>query len=130
MSYLHFSLLCSSHVLTHSVAMGKHAITALQWSCIAIRHKTPPSSSLLTNQAVFLTATASSTKLWCKSVKILSSLWSGGESVVKETTATLLDTTPSPPLLLLLCVLSEFCRNRSMCQQLWEDKKVCVHMWS
>ena len=110
----------------HSVPMGKHAVTALQWSCIALRYKSPPSSSLLTSQAIFLAATTSSTKLWGKAVRILSSLWSGRESVMKETTAALLDTTPSPPLLLLLCVLSEYCRKHSMCQQLWEDKKVCT----
>lgn len=61
-------------MLLYSVAMGKHAITALQWSCIAMCHKSPPISSLLTSQAVFLTATASSTKLWGKATKILSSL--------------------------------------------------------
>ena len=95
-------------MLLYSVAMGKHAITALQWSCIAMCHKSPPTSSLLTSQAVFLTATASSTKLWGKATKILSSLWNRGESVVKETTATLLD---KPLPLLLFCFFCACSQN-------------------
>ena len=83
---------------------------------LLVMHCTP-SSSLLTS----CTSLSGG-----KAVRILSSLWSGRESVMKETTAALLDTTPSPPLLLLLCVLSEYCRKHSMCQQLWEDKKVCT----
>ena len=104
------------------VAMAKHALTALEWSCIVTHHQKPLSSSLLLSLATFLTA-VSSTKLWNSAVKKLFSLWDGGGQMAEETVTTLLEGSPSPPSLLLLSVLAQFCREH--CTSLWKEKRVC-----
>ena len=106
------------------VPMAKHALTALDWSCIAACYQKPPSSSLLLSQGTLLTA-ASSTKLWSRAVKKLSLLWAGEGELVEEMVTAVLEGSPSPPSLLLLSLLARFCREHSQYKLLWEEKKVC-----
>lgn len=126
--YTNFYFVSLTSITTSSsVAMGRHALTALQWSCVAVHRKTPVPSTLLTCQAVFLAAVCS-TKLWSKAVRTLTSLWTskegGGSTVIEESVLALLSASPSPAHLLLLCVLTHCCRQHKLCLQLLQEKQV------
>ena len=112
--------------------MSKSTLTALSWSCLALRFSSPSivTSSLIKSQSILYAHLVQSNKrrLLKKSVKEVTLLWSQQEELVSATLDAILQTTPSPYYLPILNLLAKYYREHEKLADVWTKKRVICSM--